>query len=252
MMGKSYVYNTGEPKPPEEELQLAFGVFIDGTLNNKTNTELRRKYRNKDVENLTDAQIAAAVKRDEEAYKNLMRKGVPEKPTEYEQYLIVSHRTYWDKKGTDNSYSNDYTNVARMWKSCKRDYRIYVEGMGTDDKQRDSQDGFAFGAGLTGIRAKVRKACQLVTDQINKELQKKDNDNKVLTKITFDVFGFSRGAASARNFVHEVNVKRSYKAEPFRMPDGYHSINPYSDRMPSPKFRQAMGDADGLEVDAGV
>lgn len=251
-MGKSFVYNTGESRAPEEELELSFGVFIDGTLNNKTNTELRRKYRNGGVENITDEQISESVKKDEEAYKRLMKRGVPENPTEYEQYLIGSHRTYMDKMGTDNSYSNDYTNVARMWKYCDSEYKIYVEGMGTDDKQKDSQDGFAFGAGLTGVRAKVRKACQLASDKIGEEMKKGDNQNKVLTKIIFDVFGFSRGAASARNFVYEVNVKRPYKPEPFNMPDGYYPINPYSDGMPIQKYRNAIGDADGLEINSDV
>ncbi|MCY1220655.1 hypothetical protein D9M72_326790 [compost metagenome] len=251
-MGKSFVYNTGESKAPEEELELTFGVFIDGTLNNKTNTELRRKYRNGGVENLTDDQISKSVKRDEEAYKKLMKGGVPANPTEYEQYLIGSHRTYMDKMGTDNSYSNDYTNVARMWKYCDKEYRIYVEGMGTDDKQKDSQDGFAFGAGLTGVRAKVRKACEIMSNKINEEKRKGNNRNKVLTKITIDAFGFSRGAASARNFVHEVNVKKEYEPKPFSMPDGYYPINPYSEGMPVRKYRRTIGDADGLEINSEI
>ncbi|MEZ0005365.1 hypothetical protein ABH942_000716 [Flavobacterium sp. 28YEA47A] len=251
-MGKSFVYNTGESKAPEEELEMTFGVFIDGTLNNKTNTELRRKYRNGGVENLTDDQISESVKRDEAAYKKLMKKGVPANPTEYEQYLIGSHRTYMDKMGTDNSYSNDYTNVARMWKYCDKEYRIYVEGMGTDDKQKDSQDGFAFGAGLTGVRAKVRKACEIMSNKINEEKKKGNNRNKVLTKITVDAFGFSRGAASARNFVHEVNVKKEYEPKPFNMPDGYYPIDPYSEGMPVRKYRRTIGDADGLEISSEV
>lgn len=253
MMGKSFVYNAGESKAPDEELEFTFGVFIDGTLNNKTNTELRRKYRNGGVENLTDEKMAESVKKDEAAYKELKKTGFPENPNEYEQYLIGSHRTNKDKLGTDNSYSNDYTNVARMWKYCDNDYRIYVEGMGTDDSQKDSQDGFAFGAGLTGVRAKVRKACEMASNKISKELQKGNNADKILTKITFDVFGFSRGAASARNFIHEVNVKRSYEAKPFNMPDGYYSINAYSQSgMPVQKYRSAIGDADGLEVNTGI
>ena len=252
-MGKSFVYNTGESRASDEELEFTFGVFIDGTLNNKTNTELRRLYRNGGVENLTDEQIAASVERDEAAYKRLKKRGIPENPNEYEKYLIGSHRTYIDKKGTDNSYSNDYTNVARMWKYCDAGYRIYVEGMGTDDMQKDSQDGFAFGAGLTGVRAKVRKACQMATEKIDAEMKKQANKNKLVTKITFDVFGFSRGAASARNFVHEVNMKRAYKAKPFAMPDGYYPADPYARHdARSPKFRKAIGDADGLEVDPNV
>ncbi|RZJ85631.1 MAG: hypothetical protein EOO20_19950 [Chryseobacterium sp.] len=35
------------------------------------------------------------------------------------------------KQGTDNSFSNDYTNVARKYKCCKESYAIYVEGIGT-------------------------------------------------------------------------------------------------------------------------
>jgi hypothetical protein len=42
-MGKSFVYNTGsaEDDKKEDELRFTFGVFIDGTLNNKENTKLR-------------------------------------------------------------------------------------------------------------------------------------------------------------------------------------------------------------------
>ncbi|WP_185965917.1 hypothetical protein [Flavobacterium sp. ZT3R18] len=49
-MGKSFVYNTGsaEDDKKDDELRFDFGVFIDGTLNNKENTRLRRKYRNED------------------------------------------------------------------------------------------------------------------------------------------------------------------------------------------------------------
>ena len=47
-MGKSFVYNSGSVKDSKkgDELWCDYGVFIDGTLNNKENTRLRRKYRN--------------------------------------------------------------------------------------------------------------------------------------------------------------------------------------------------------------
>lgn len=38
-MGNRFVYNTGEAKAKKNEIDLVFGVFIDGTLNNKTNTD---------------------------------------------------------------------------------------------------------------------------------------------------------------------------------------------------------------------
>lgn len=42
-MGTTYVYNTGEDKSEDKFLQFEFGVFIDGTLNNRRNTEIRKK-----------------------------------------------------------------------------------------------------------------------------------------------------------------------------------------------------------------
>lgn len=41
----TFVYNTGNAKAATNELHLEFGMFFDGTLNNKRNTELREKYR---------------------------------------------------------------------------------------------------------------------------------------------------------------------------------------------------------------
>ena len=43
-MSTTFVYNTVEDNAVEEELELVFGVFIDGTLNNKDNTDMRNKY----------------------------------------------------------------------------------------------------------------------------------------------------------------------------------------------------------------
>ena len=276
-MGKSFVYNTGssEEDVPKKHLELSFGVFIDGTLNNKTNTELRRNYRYKDVElteeqkkmrnsgreNLTDEQIKQGVENDEAAYNALENKEITERTSEYDRYLIASHRGHFnpltlnfstDKLGTDNSFSNDYTNVARMWKCCDWEkYAIYVEGMGTEDNLRDSQDGFAFGSGNTGIRAKVRKGCLDLALKIKKV--KETDTTKILTQITVDVFGFSRGAASARNFAHEVKVKKAYPPRAIQIRDGFYPTNPYStrDEMPRPKYRTALADSDGVEIDSG-
>ena len=45
-MGKSFVYNTGSSNDDKKksDIRLEVGVFIDGTLNNKDNTDLRTKY----------------------------------------------------------------------------------------------------------------------------------------------------------------------------------------------------------------
>jgi len=255
-MGKAIVRNTGsDDDKKEDELRLTFGIFIDGTLNNKKNTQLRRYSRN-ETENsvITKEKKDADKEREREDYKKIKSGKAVHIPKgfknalEYKEYLEGVNRTWWDELGTENSYSNDDTNVARMWSCCDEDKAIYVEGMGTSDNKQDSQDGFAFGSGTTGIRTKVRLACKRVAERIQ-ETKKINPDSKV-SQITFDVFGFSRGAASARNFVHEVNTKREYAVKPITIPDGFYPLNNHSTNdFLQKKYRDAFGDADGLEID---
>ena len=40
-MGQTFVYNAGTAEEVKGDLNLSFGVFIDGTLNNKVNFDLR-------------------------------------------------------------------------------------------------------------------------------------------------------------------------------------------------------------------
>jgi hypothetical protein len=258
-MGKSFVYNLGstEDDKKDDELRSEFGVFIDGTLNNKKNTELRRKYRKEDEKSApTKFKKAEDLEREQKDYEVVAKGGVVKAPVgvddnEYKEYLLGIYRTDMDKAGTDNSYSNDDTNVARMWKCCKKDYKIYIEGMGTSDEdshnRQDSQDGFAFGAGQTGIRRRVHLACERIADRIKEKIDR-ENSNKKLTQITLDVFGFSRGAASARNFVHEVNAKKPYAPHEIEIPDGYDLYEVHGEPRTKKKYRKALGDADGLEI----
>ncbi|OXE96393.1 phospholipase effector Tle1 domain-containing protein, partial [Flavobacterium araucananum] len=245
-MGKTFVYNTGASKDEvkKDDLHLIFGVFIDGTLNNKNNTDMRTVH-SRTVKGKVDYSKGndKLESEDEEKYNNIKNKGrieqllskqnkTPAEKAEFDaiperdKYLVASYRVPLnefglDRMGTDNSYSNDYTNVARMWQCCEQEvYAIYVPGMGTDNLMRDSQDGFAFGSGQTGIRARVRNACEQVADKVAKELEK-GNENTVLTQITLDIFGFSRGAATARNLVYEVNHDYGYaKAVQKEIPNG--------------------------------
>ncbi|WP_299253308.1 PAAR-like protein [uncultured Cytophaga sp.] len=105
-----------------------------------------------------------------------------------------------------NSYYNSYSNVARLWDFYDKTHSVYIEGIGTENLLKDDNMGYAFGSGATGIRSKVRKGCDKLFDKIFKLAP----DKKINT-LTFDVFGFSRGAAASRNFVYEV-TKPAYKA----------------------------------------
>lgn len=167
----------GSYSPPKEEVDeavdIVFGVFFDGTLNNKVNTKER--------ENNTQIYKKNGI-------KTWTKKQLSEKE--------------------DTSYDNDWSNVARMSECSEKGYQIYIEGIGTEDYQEDSSDGFAFGSGESGIRSKVRKGCEEIVAGIKKKLGNKDT----VGVLTLDVFGFSRGAAAARNFVYEIS-KQKYKAK---------------------------------------
>lgn len=279
-MGKTFVYNTGAAADDikKEELRVSFGIFIDGTLNNKTNTDMRNKHsRGKDADGNIDysKDNATLESEDQKKYKKIKNKGrieellskknkTPAEEAEFraiderDKYLVASYRVPLnefglDRMGTDNSYSNDYTNVARMWQCCEqKKYAIYVPGMGTDNLMRDSTDGFAFGSGQTGIRARVRNACEQIADKVAQKMAESDDATK-LTQITLDVFGFSRGAATSRNLVYEVNHDSGYaNAMKKRIPCGVEYIeNPYSESgsVRIQKMRDAFVDADNYEID---
>jgi len=168
-------------KQHKKPINFTFGVFFDGTLNNMYNSEIRKSVAEK---------------------RRLNPKISYEKAKEIKE-----------KKGKkDSSYENELSNPAILFKSyIKKDsdrlFKIYVEGIGTntqsptkveDYKKDDNVQGPAFGMGSAGIIYRVREAIKKITDLID------INDNFYLNKITFDVFGFSRGAAAARHFVYVV------------------------------------------------
>lgn len=165
------------PPPPKGTIDIRIGVFFDGTMNNRTNTNAR-------LGKADDKKKAAK-----------------------------ANKRYG---GDDSSYENDWSNIARLETAYTENVekfisKIYIEGIGTEDYERDSSyftkgAGGAFGAGTTGIIAKVLKGCEKAVEKIG--LLSK---NKRVNCIYLDVFGFSRGAAAARNFVYEI-TKEKYPA----------------------------------------
>lgn len=168
--------NYTPPNNLVKTFDLNFGVFFDGTKNNKTNSDQR---------------VAHEKGKGGAAY---VKYGTEE----------------------DSSYQNDWSNVARLWSTYDRSRCIYIEGIGTEDKGEDSSMGYAFGTGTTGIRGKVRKGCVELVKLI-KPFMKSGNTSK-LGYLTLDVFGFSRGAAAARNFVYEIG-KGAYKHKTVFIPE---------------------------------
>jgi hypothetical protein len=107
----------------------------------------------------------------------------------------------------EGSFQNDYTNVSRLETLCLGDdtfehsYSIYVEGIGTTDGEGDSLWGMATGMGDTGVPAKVEAG---VNELLRGIRQLGIDRGVIIERIHLDAFGFSRGAAAARNFVHFV------------------------------------------------
>ncbi|MDX5434470.1 MAG: DUF2235 domain-containing protein, partial [Halomonas sp.] len=114
--------------------------------------------------------------------------------------------------GTGNNMHNDrrlpdrdITNVAKLhdlYPDGGDHYPIYIHGVGTITG-RESEDGFTapesaigmgIGVGPEGAHARI----ELALARVRQILEAYPHDSLV----TFDVFGFSRGAALARHFVN--------------------------------------------------
>lgn len=180
------------PGPVEKGLAYRFGMFFDGTRNNKTNTEGREEFeRPASQKSKSPDEISKAA-----AYKK-------------------------HGKGDDkSSYQNTYSNVARMLQGYTKG-KVYIEGIGTTNKGGDDTLGYALGTGDTGIRKKVEKGCSLLAGLLPK--------GKEIALLILDVYGFSRGAAAARHFVSEVTqtevtVNLDPTAAPNAKPANNHSL----------------------------
>ena len=198
-------------------VNFTFGVFLDGTLNNMYNTELRQKASGEAVTNATGLGV------DKDGAKVIYKE-------------MSSKKVYKNPEEGVTSFENDLSNPAILFKNytekpSEKIFRIYTEGMGTnsapkeqgaimekdDYKKDDVIQGPAFGIGSAGIKDRVRKAIDDVVRYISTNL---DTDKNQLGTITFDVFGFSRGAAAARHFVHVVKHS-AYPAKTYNGRENY-------------------------------
>ncbi|TPN89088.1 phospholipase effector Tle1 domain-containing protein [Aquimarina algicola] len=159
---------------------IVVNVFFDGTLNNRNNTRARVSNQNR-------------------------AEGKPYNRNNNPDGFIAA-------EDGDTSFYNDESNVSRLEEYVVTDqenvFSIYTEGIGTEDYQEDEQIGTGYGSSDpndenidTGILGKVRVGCQNILEKVEPTLGKVDG-----VCFTFNVFGFSRGAAAARNFVHEVGI----------------------------------------------
>jgi len=118
-------------------------------------------------------------------------------------------------KDPDSSYANDTSNVQKLSELYyapqeaggdslyKQAFRmVYIEGIGTRSGKEDSTFGAGTGRGDTGVAGRVQSSFAEIELRI-KDVLDLHPDGEIAS-LTFDVFGFSRGAAAARHFANEV------------------------------------------------
>ena len=156
-------------------------MLFDGTMNNKTNIESR------------------------------ISKNEFYEATRSKKYKLFGERV---GEGAE-SYENGFTNIASldgyMDKEPAKGYditvKIYTEGAGTINNAGDKTVGYGIGMGEAGVKNKCEKGIidavnQVISSQIGGE--DLNSDEYYIKLLTIDVFGFSRGATTARYAIHRL------------------------------------------------
>ncbi len=190
------------------EVIITLGIFFDGTANNARNTLKRKEYEqqlasNQPVEKIGSIYDTSYCNEDSNVYKL------------FEMYAF----------GDKLSMTCD-DNIARYQQ------RIYIEGVGTETGEADNYISLGTGFGNRGINAKIARAIAEIKIQLSDFT--KDNPKIKIKQIQFDVFGFSRGAATARYFANIVadqltGTDRSGENNPF-MQEIWPLLAPYRSR----------------------
>ncbi|MDF2488949.1 MAG: type secretion protein Rhs [Pseudomonas sp.] len=112
-----------------------------------------------------------------------------------------------------NSYANALTNVALLYDlyrstpqplaGAQRVERLYVEGVGTTQRQADSFWSQATGRGRTGVVERVEQASQALAGQVARHSRVPAAGQPL--RLQVDLFGFSRGAAAARHLANDLH-----------------------------------------------
>ena len=153
---------------PEETERIPktvrIALFFDGTLNNRHNIEAR--------EQATE---------------------------EYEDHHDDDGGDSYDNGRTNIAILETYTGTECEGYDCFSSE--YISGQGTFDLVADSIWGYTIATGGSGVPSRAKKGVQSVIDSFD-DLDGFVKCNDQIKKLTIDVYGFSRGAATARYAIH--------------------------------------------------
>ena len=179
-------------------IKITIAVFFDGTGNNRYNTTARWLYKKR--------KYGTRGKNNGEALNDAYNENAH--ADEYKGNItgLGTQGNIWG-----GSYQNDLSNVARLEKFYDVENlapthvvtKVYVEGVGTQNGDDDDISSAKDGEGVSGIRAKIKSSIKDIGEKINLIVEERD-----IEELTFNVYGFSRGAATARNFVHEITQQK--------------------------------------------
>ncbi|WP_429076688.1 T6SS phospholipase effector Tle1-like catalytic domain-containing protein [Aeromonas hydrophila] len=169
---------------------LRIGVFFDGTANNTTKHEEGKAA-------LEDFLAQCSDPLEQERMRQLCIAGA------------VSF--------SDTSQANDITNVGKAYDLYQLPQQgqltvpVYIDGIGTESGQGDSMKGQALDYGPTSSYGKVLLACrEKIVSEVKALLKDALPTLECIHKIEFDVFGFSRGASAARQFVNTIDQQADH------------------------------------------
>ncbi|MBS1645492.1 MAG: DUF2235 domain-containing protein [Bacteroidetes bacterium] len=121
-------------------------------------------------------------------------------------HRLSNDQIYKSNHAFSESYDNAYSNVSKLSNyllenspGFNRHFKIYIEGIGTQNGRGDIPQGLVEGRGLAGIKVKVDNGLKKLLDLVDKV----DNPDMWIQNLRLDVIGFSRGAAAARYCIYK-------------------------------------------------
>ena len=175
-----------ETEPEEKEkkhVKILCSMFFDGTLNSRDNVLTK-----KSDPTLNDKMVADGNVSYSNGLSNvaIMEQHIKDKSADFDHAVSI----YTEGPGTEALQVVEKGDSARTKKKKQE----------SSGHREDATLGFVGGLGSTGVEAKVRSGMSKLVSEISDAVKK----TTIIDKLVIDVFGFSRGAAGARFFVHEV------------------------------------------------